>query len=512
MIRFASLRLFGVIILSLLLAACGGQATVRVTIPATQIGAGAPIYTATVTFTPSHTPTLTATHTPTATPTPTDTPTVTPTFTDTPTATATPTNTPTQTPSPTATTALMPPTAIDSSSAPDAIEIEPAGLSAAQGWKCGDFPCENDVDGFLQRIQVPPRFALSHVGRFPGQVNQITYGTDGRLYATVLENGTLSGAVYVLDEGVAVRYSDTLVSPVGLAFQPGTDVLYVSARVTLESGGALWRILSNGTHELILDNLPCCYQTVGQQPNGITFGNDGLLYMGIGALTDHAEPDNPQRGNMRDIFPTEAAILRINPHTGEVEPYAQGLHNPYDLSFASNGQLYATDMGIVTGQGDRVLQINEGAHYGWPFYRVRGCAECPGNRGDITVSPDLLRLPDYTLPRGIVVYQGNNFPRNMRNTLFVALWNGEDWAQRIVWIDPNDPTLNTEEYVPQPFVTGLIRPTDVILAPDGTLVIADFNYGHIWRVEYTGDASSGGFTIPTATQGGFVLPTNTPQG
>jgi len=121
----------------------------------------------------------------------------------------------------------------------------------------------------------------------------------------------------------------------------------------------------------------------------------------------------------------------------------------------------------------------------------------------------------------MVVYRGNNFPQNMQNTLFVALWNGEDWAQRIIWIDPRDPTLNSGEYTPQPFVTGLIRPIDLTIAPDGTLVIADFSYGHIWRVEYTGDAltggfvlptaASGGFVLPTATSGGFVLPTKTPQ-
>ncbi|MDQ7036780.1 MAG: PQQ-dependent sugar dehydrogenase [Anaerolineae bacterium] len=387
--------------------------------------------------------------------TPTDTPTATATHTDTPTATITPTNTATYTPSPTATIALMPATAIDNASAPPSIAIAAAGFSSAEGWKCGDFPCENDVDGFLQRIQVPPRFALSHVGRFPGQVKQITYGTDGRLYATVLENGTLSGAVYVLDDGIAIRYSDTLLSPVGLAFQPGSDVLYVSARTTPESGGTLWRILSNGTQERVINDLPCCYQTVRQQANGIVFGADGYLYMGIGSLTDHAEPDNPRIANIRDILPTEAAILRINPHTGTVEPYAQGLHNPYDLGFDSRGQLYATDIGLITGQGDRVLEINEGAHYGWPFYRLRGCGECPGTRGTLDITPDLLTLPDYTLPHGMVVYQGNNFPQNMQNTLFVALWNGEDWAQRIVWIDPHDPTLNSEDYVPQPFCDRL---------------------------------------------------------
>jgi glucose/arabinose dehydrogenase len=70
--------------------------------------------------------------------------------------------------------------------------------------------------------------------------------------------------------------------------------------------------------------------------------------------------------------------------------------------------------------------------------------------------------------------------------LFVTLWNGRGGAQRVVNIDPRDPYVSLAGYVPTPFVTGLIRPVDVVVAPDGTLVVADFIYGHVWRVRYAG--------------------------
>ena len=82
---------------------------------------------------------------------------------------------------------------------PPATDPGDAPLSAATGWTCDDFPCEDDIAGFLKRIQVPPGFQVEYVGQFPGQPMQITYGQDGRLYATVLENGTRNGAVYVMD-------------------------------------------------------------------------------------------------------------------------------------------------------------------------------------------------------------------------------------------------------------------------------------------------------------------------
>jgi len=516
------------LLIMLALTACGTEPEVsRVTIAPTQIGAGAPIYTATATLTPSNTPTATNTYTPTNTATVTDTPTNTPTLTHTPTATDTPTVTPTNTPLPSPTVELLTPTPMDSSGAPAAVEIAAASFSTSEGWECGDFPCEEDIASWQQRIQVPTGFALDFVADFPGQVNQITYGTDGRLYATVLEDGTQSGAVYVLNaDGSTERYSDTLHAPIGLAFQPGTDVLYVSARTPIaeatnaeaedQENGALWRVRSDGTQELVLDDLPCCFQEVGNQPNGIVFAPDGLLYMGIGAITDHAESPNPQAQAYADIHPNEAAILQIDPHTGEVTPFAQGIHNPYDLAFDSRGTLYASDIGLVTGEGDRLLRVEEGLNYGWPYYRLRGCASCPPTRGTLDVAPDLLRLPNYTLPHGITVYQGAQFPQNMQDTLFVTLWNGTDWAQRVIWIDPRNDDLESEEYTPQPFVIGLLRPTDVIIAPDGSLVIADFIYGHIWRVTYTGEitqeSTSSGFVLPTATpsSGGFA--TSTPQG
>jgi glucose/arabinose dehydrogenase len=169
-----------------------------------------------------------------------------------------------------------------------------------------------------------------------------------------------------------------------------------------------------------------------------------------------------------------------------VQTYAEGLRNPYDITFDSSGQFYATDSGLNTGPGDRLLAINEGAHYGWPYWRGRGCDECPPTRPLLDIAPDLVTFPDYSLPRGLVAYTGAQFPANLFDNLFVVLWNGTPYAQRVVRIDPNDPRLGDEDYTPEPFVTGLIRPIDVTVAPDGSLVVADFVYGHVWRVRYAG--------------------------
>lgn len=460
----------------LLMAACGPNATpsaFQATLPPTALGA--PVYSPTPTLTPSLTPTLTPTPTLTATFTPTLTPTLTPTPTLSPTATLTPTPTP----------PLWTLTPVTNAGAPP-FQHQPADFAPTAGWSCEDFPCEDDIAGFLQRIRVPAGYRVEPAGRFPGQPMQITYGPDGRLYGTVLENGTRNGAVYALNpDGSAQRYSGDLISPVGLAFQPGTDVLYVTARVTPLQGGGLWRVQPDGTTELVLDDLPCCFSIIDNQPNGIVFGPDGYLYMGIGSLTDHGESTQPESKPYADVRPDEAAILRIQPHTGEISVYARGIRSPYDLTFGPDGQMYATDTGILAGPGDRLLAVSPEAFYGWPYYRMRGCEDCPPRAAEV-IAPDLYSFPDFTLPRGLVAYTGTQFPANLFGHLFVALWNGTPTAQRIVRIDPNDWRLGREDYTPEPFVTGLIRPVDVALAPNGALVVADFIYGHVWRIVYVG--------------------------
>lgn len=486
---------------ALLAAACSAPPVERVTLAPTNIGAQAPIYTATATFTPSHTPTITATPTATNTPTATSTASDTPT----PTATATATATATQPPSPTPPLATLTPIPQHSGGGSTPV---PASQTQPEGWSCGDFPCEEDIAGWLRRIQVPPGFEVQHYGQFPGQVQQITYGAhDDRLYASVWENGTLTGAIYALSaDGGVERYSGTLLSPIGLAFQPGTDVLYVAARRTPSIGGVLWRIESSGAQAAVIDDLPCCFQVIGNQPNGLAFGPDGFLYMGIGALTDHTESSQPAARPYDEIHPLEASILRINPHTGEAERYAEGIRNPFDLDFTASGQLYVSDQGLVTGPGDRLLRVDAGETYGWPYYRLRGCETCPPRPGRVEFPADWLTLPNFTLPAGLTVYHGEQFPASLYDTLFVALWNGEPWSQQVIWIDPRDTTVGAEDYTPQAFVTGLVRPVDVIVGPEGSLLVADYIYGHIWEIRYTGEASRTDETTPvfsflTATAG-----------
>ena len=495
-----------ILLLAALLAACGTnnpQQSFQATLPGS--GNDAPLYTATPTVTPTLTATFTLTPTPSETPTPTLTPTdtltptntLTPTDTLTPTHTLTPSNTPTLTPSPTFTPSPTPTqplftlTPVDAAANPAGVTVTPAALPVDGGWSCGAFPCEDDIDGWLQKLQVPPGFTVEHAGQFPGTPQQLTVGRDGRLYATTfVEPGRVGGVGVLNADGEPSVYVDGMVSPVGLAFQPGTDVLYVSARLAAASGGVIYRVPPGGGAPVtVVDDLPCCWREIDNQVNGMAFGPDGLLYVGVSALTDHGESDDPEREPYTESVAGEASVLRVNPHTGDYDVYAQGIRHPFDVTFDSAGQFYTTDSGTLEGPGDRLLAMNEGGHYRFPYWRSLGCTECPLLRRDATYSDALLALPDFSLPRGLAAYTGDQFPASVFDSLFVALWHDNGSGQRVVRVAPDgipEDDVSLAAYTPEPFVTGLMRPIDVVVAPDGSLLVLDSVYGHVWRVRYVG--------------------------
>lgn len=431
------------------------------------------------------TPTVTPTLTPSVTPSPTATPTPTETFTPTP--TLTPTNTPTPTPG---VLTLTPVPLLDEQ--PLVLATVEAPLQPTAGWSCGDFPCEDDIDGFLERIAVPEGFALAHAGRLPGQPLSITFGPDGRLYALVITDGAQAGSLVALDlaTGQVETVQAGLIAPGGLAFRPGTEILYYTARTGTMAGGALWSLQPGNAPQLLRDDLPCCFTIINGQPNGITFGPDGYLYLAVGALTDHTEA----APNLPELYATptrwEGSVLRLPPDGSEVEVVGDGFRDPIDLAFNAEGRLFVTDTGLIIGVGDRVVRLEEGAQHGWPYWRERGCLECPVIPPDATLVPDWVTLPGDASPRGIVAYHGAwdgvqsgaTFPAEYYDNLFVALWNGVEGAQRIIRVR----NLPSGQARVSAFVTGLIRPVDVAVAPDGTLVVADYIYGHVWRVNATG--------------------------
>jgi len=452
--RAARPLLVGTLLLvALLVVACGGQAKTPVVMVTAAPGALPQVIEPTV----ASPPTVAATAAP---------------------PTATPPPVPTSPPSATATAEggvvafALPTLEVDKAATPRPFE-DVAQPPYAKS-ECGDkYPCNDDTAGWEKRIRVPEGFEATVFGRVEGQPNVLTFGPDGLLYV-----GTMAGQIFSLDEtGSPSLYVDGFMAPAGLAFQPGTERLYVSSRVIDQNvdGEAEVAVVEGGEITPLISGLPCCY-TAMHSANGIAFGPDGYGYVAVGGRADHGEIlSGPNAGEQDERHPYEASILRFSPDGTQVETYARGFRNSYDIAWDADGHLFATDNMPDFGPPEEFHRVVPGGEHGYPWF---DCDVCFAPPDDVTIVPPLHTFVAHSAPTGVAAYLADAFP-GYYNSLFVTLWSAFPEAQQIVWFSPEGEEMAT-------WATGFAAPIDLTVGPDGALYVADWATGLIFRIAYTG--------------------------
>lgn len=341
---------------------------------------------------------------------------------------------------------------------------------------CSDkYPCNDDIDGWTRRIRVPDGFAVEYLARVDGQPTVLTFGPDGLLYVA-----TMAGEVFTVDgQGDVALYVDGFNAPAGLAFQPGTERLFITSRaVDLSEGGeAEIAVIEDGKVTQLFGGLPCCYVSM-HSANGIAFGPDGYGYVSVGARADHGEIlSGPRTGEQDELHPLEASILRFSPDGTLLETYARGFRNAYDIAWDADGQLWTTDNMPDFGPPEEFNKVVPSGEHGYPWYDCPVCFAAPE---DVDIVEPLHLLPAHASPTGITAYLGDRFP-GYYNSLLVTLWSAFPDAQRILWFGPGGEETGT-------FATGFAAPIDLTVDPDGNLYVADWATGIIFRISYTGEA------------------------
>jgi hypothetical protein len=344
---------------------------------------------------------------------------------------------------------------------------------------CSDkYPCNDDKAGWEARIRVPAGFQATYFARINGQPTRIITGPDGLLYVA-----TMGGTIFTVDaNGNIAPYVSGLSVPTGLAFQPGTSRLYVTSRVINQSigGEAQVAVVEGGGVRQIIGGLPCCY-TGYHAANDIAFGPDGFGYVSVGSRADHGEilEEGPNYGLQDELHPYEAAILRFSPDGSSVSVYARGFRNAYGIAWDANGQLFATDNGPDGEPGwhpyDLLHRVIPGREHGYPWYDCSVCFPAPP---DVQIVPPIYRFIPHSSVTGITVYLANQFP-GYHNSLFVALWSAFPGAQKIMRFGPGGSGAMN-------FATGFAAPIDTAVGPDGSLFVADWATGIIFRIRWTG--------------------------
>jgi glucose/arabinose dehydrogenase len=343
-----------------------------------------------------------------------------------------------------------------------------------------------DLEKNLKAIKLPKGFSISVYAQGVNSARQMAWGDKGTLFV-----GSFSAAsVYAIVDNGGRKEVKTILKgmkmPTGIAFRDGA--LYVAD---------IDRILKYENAEANLDKMPepkVVYDDMPKYvPHGwkyLTFDKEGWLYVPFGPPCNVC------------LAPTSLSqVRRVNPNTGEAELVAIGVRNSVggdvdprsgEYWFTENARDWVSD----EGPSDKLNRIGRiGAHYGYPYCHQGNMPDPKYAMGHkcSEFTPPVLNLGAHVAPLGMKFYTGNQFPREYRNNILIAehgSWNRHKYqGARIVRVitDPKGRTARQEV-----FASGWIngdqsytgRPADIVLAPDGSILVADDWAGAIYRISY----------------------------
>ena len=335
----------------------------------------------------------------------------------------------------------------------------------------------------LEKIKLPPGFVIELWAEVPN-ARGLALGKNG----TVFSGSSSDGKVYAITESAGKREVKTLAvgftSPIGVAFKDGA--LYVSAiNRILRFDDIENRLNEPGKPAVVTDIYPSEKHHGGKF---IAFGPDGLLYVAVGAPCNICEPPEPF-----------ASITRIKPDGTDFEIYAQGIRNTVgfdwhpetkELWFTDNGRDWMGD-NQPPDELDRAPR--KGMHFGYPYCHGGDIPDPKfGAKRDCSrTTPPEAKFEPHVAALGMRFYTGKMFPKEYQNNIFVAEHGSWNRRNKIGYRIKLVQLKNSKVIKQEVFAEGWLeqenawgRPVDVLVMPDGALLVSDDYAGAIYRISY----------------------------
>ncbi|MBS1950393.1 MAG: L-sorbosone dehydrogenase [Cytophagales bacterium] len=226
----------------------------------------------------------------------------------------------------------------------------------------------------------------------------------------------------------------------------------------------------------------------------IAFGPDGKLYVPVGAPCNICEPEKP----------VYASITRMNADGTGLEIFAHGVRNTVGFTWHPvTKEIWFTDNGRdLLGDDVPPCELNTapkaGLHFGYPYCHG-GFLKDP-EFGSKRPCSDFVKpaqnLGAHVAPLGLKFYTGKMFPAEYHNQIILAehgSWNRSKksgYKLSLVKVDANSKATSYTT-----FASGWMddatqkvwgRPVDVLLLPDGSMLVSDDNANVIYRIVYKG--------------------------
>lgn len=278
---------------------------------------------------------------------------------------------------------------------------------------------------------------------------------------------------------------DDLTNPHGVAFRDGA--LYVGERTRIARYDAIETSLDAPPRPaVVLGNLP---DIPHHGMRTIHFGPDGLLYLSVGVPCNVCARKDPF-----------GQILRLDAKAASPKPeiYATGIRNSVGFDWDANGEMWFTDNGRdLLGDDIPDDELNHapkaGMDFGFPYCHNGTIPD--GEFGKERPCKDFV-APAYGLGAhvaalGIAVYDGKAFPQEYEGALFIAEHGSWNRSSKVGYRVTVAKVKGGKVQKPEVFASGWLkgqsvdgRPVDVVVAPDGSLVVSDDKAGAIYRIEY----------------------------
>ena len=362
------------------------------------------------------------------------------------------------------------------------------------------------LGGILLSAQADPRLTTP-----PGfTITKLPFSVPKARQLALTENGTLivgsrkSGNVYAVPNALTaanpkvITLFNDLNEPSGLALANG-DLYIAAVSKVLRVNDIENHLKANPKFDLVTDTLP---KKAHHGWKYIKFGDDGMLYVPVGA------PCNICLSKDKRF----ATMLRMDPTTGAIEIIAKGLRNVVgfawhpeskDLWVSNNGRDILGD-DIPADELNVIPAKNTNApHFGYPFVHSNNASDSPGiikdpefgdheDAAKYDFQPAAVRIQAHSAPIGMTFYTGTQFPAQYKNALFVAehgSWNRSSkvgYQLTVMTLDASgDPVY-------EPFIYGWLedetawgRPNDVLQTKEGHLLISDDEAGAVYLVSYS---------------------------
>jgi len=341
----------------------------------------------------------------------------------------------------------------------------------------------------ISRIHLPAGFRISvYTDAVPG-ARSLTRGPGGTVFV-----GTRGDRVYALQDedndgrAESVRAIATgLRTPNGVAVRDGALFVAEIGRI-LRFDDIENRLADPPRPVVVTDDYP---EDRAHGWKFIAFGPDGRLYVPVGAPCNVCDREE-------EIY---ASITRVQPDGSGREIFARGIRNTVGFDWhPRTGELWFTDNGRDwLGDDAPPDELNRapepGLHFGFPYCHAGRIAdpEFGDGRRCAEFVPPVRELGPHVAALGMRFYTGSMFPPEYHEQIFIAehgSWNRSrpiGYRVMLVRLDGN----RAVSY--EPFAEGWLqeggawgRPVDLLVLPDGSLLVSDDQAGAVYRVTHHG--------------------------